>query len=236
MFVVSNSVIPLPGRRVDVHDLAIELDQPDFVFLISKFLQEQSHFNTRAEPTSDSLLSNGPTTSLPRFRESVSVYTSAVATFYAPSDICGTGGMRRERIHAVPSWRGGAGRYDCAFINTDPTAEGMRGLDVARVRLFFSFKYNDTFYPCALVHWFSRVGESADEDVGMWIVEPDFDVDGRPKAAVLHLDTFVRAAHLIGINGKNFLPKGLSFSDSLNIFRAYYVNKFIDHHSFEIAF
>jgi hypothetical protein len=105
--------------------------------------------------------------------EKISIYPSAVATFYAPSDICGAGGMRSERIRAVTSWRNGASRFDTVFVSTDPTAEGMRGLDVARVRLFFSFSYEGVLYPCALVHWYSRKGDSPDDTTGMWIVEPD---------------------------------------------------------------
>lgn len=42
--------------------------------------------------------------------------------------------------------------------------------DVARVRLFFSFRFCGKFYPCALVHWYSRIGDSPDEDTGMWRV------------------------------------------------------------------
>jgi hypothetical protein len=144
--------------------------------------------------------------------------------------------MRRERIRAVPSWRRGPGRYDCVFVNTDPIAEGMRGLEIARVLLFFSFRFHGEFYPCALVHWYSRIGDSPDEDTGMWKVRQDHDADGLPSAAVIHLDSIVRAAHLIGVYGKHFIPKGLSPGQSLDLFRTYYVNKFIDHHSFEIAF
>jgi hypothetical protein len=112
----------------------------------------------------------------------------------------------------------------------------MRGLDVARVRLFFSFTFRGIFYPCALVHWYSRVGHGPDEDTGMWIVKADEDASGAPSATVLHLDTIVRAAHLIGICGEDFLPSGLTPEQSLDLFHTYYVNKFIDHHSFAIAF
>jgi hypothetical protein len=159
-----------------------------------------------------------------------------MAMFYSPSDLCGTQGMCCERIRAVPSWRCGPGRYDCVFVNTDPNAEGMRGLDVARIWLFFSFRFRGEFYPCALVHWYCRIGDSPDKDTGMWRVREECNADGSPSAAVLHLDSLVRAAHLIGVYGKHFIPKGLSPEQSLDQFKSYYVNKFIDHHSFEIAF
>ena len=70
----------------------------------------------------------------------------------------------------------------------------------------------------------------------MWRVCRDHNADRSPSAAVLHLDSVVRAAHLVGVYGKHFIPKGLVPEQSLDLFRSYYVNKYIDHHSFEIAF
>lgn len=216
---------------MNVSEVAAAASQPDLILLIRHFLCGQLY------PVSDSSATSSPLPRLgPFFDEPISVYTSTVATFYSPSDLCGTQGMRRERIRAVSSWRSGPGRYDCVFVNTDPGAEGMRGLDVARIRLFFSFSFRGEFYPCALVHWYSRIGDSPDEDTGMWKVRQDRNADGSPSAAVLHLDSLVRAAHLIGVYGKQFIPKGLSPEQSLDVFQTYYVNKFIDHHSFEIAF
>jgi hypothetical protein len=122
------------------------------------------------------------------------------------------------------------------LIETDPNAPGMRGLDVAQARLFFSFSYRGKFYPCALVHWFSHVGDEPDENTGMWMVERQLNADGSRHAGVLHLDTIVRAAHLIGVYGETYLQKGLTPANSLDKFPSYYVNKYIDHHSFETLF
>jgi len=220
---------------VNAFELADKIDQPDFVQLIRCFLYEQlGHCNV--ESTSDSSDSLPPRCQLPFFDSSISVYTSALATFYAPSDLCGIGGMCHERIRAISSWRGDPARYDCVLVKTDPTTQGMLGLDVACVRLFFSFAFHGKFYLCALVHWFSCTGNGPDDDTGMWIVRPELHPDGSCKAAVLHIDTIVHAAHLIGVYGKDFLPKHLSPAQSLDIFQAYYVNKYIDHHSFEITF
>jgi hypothetical protein len=144
--------------------------------------------------------------------------------------------MRRERIHAINSWRNGPGRYDCVFINADASAEGMLGLDIARVKLLFSFKHEDTIFPCALVHRFSRVGDSPDEITGMWIVTPDLAEDGTHSASVIHIDSIFRAAHLMPVYGNNHVPRYLSFTQTLDAFKSYYVNKYIDHHAFEIAF
>ena len=112
----------------------------------------------------------------------------------------------------------------------------MHGLDVTCVCLFFSFTFYGKSYPCALVHWYSHVGHGPDDDTGMWIVKADEDAGGAPSAAILHLDTIVRAAHLIGIYGEDFLLSGLTPEQSLDLFCSYYVNKFIDHHSFAITF
>src|SRR5882757_9250569 len=73
-------------------------------------------------------------------------------------------------------------------------------------------------------------------DPMMTIVRPEFNTDGSHKAAVIHLDTIVHATHLIAVYGRDFLPKHLSPTQSLDIFQAYYINKYIDHHGFEIAF
>ena len=83
-------------------------------------------------------------------------FHSASATYYAPSDLSGIGGMHRERIRATPSWQTGAGRYDCVFVDREPEVDGLAGLYVARVKLFDI--EDDTGaagnYPCALVEWF----------------------------------------------------------------------------------
>ncbi|KAG1752504.1 uncharacterized protein EDB91DRAFT_1044528 [Suillus paluster] len=73
------------------------------------------------------------------------------------------------------------------------------------------------------------------DDTGMWIVQPEFNIDGSHKATVIHFDTIVHAAHLIAIYGRDFLPKHLSPAQSLDIFQAYCVNKYIDHHSVRIV-
>ena len=169
------------------------------------------------------------------FYGKISVYPSALATFHAPSDISGVGGMRRERIRAMKSWRKGPGRYDTVFVNMN-SSKGMLGLDVARVRLFFSFSHKDVQYPCALVHWFYRMGDSPDENTGMWTVADQPDGVGESCAAILHLDTIVRAAHLLPVFGPHFVSRKLSFTDTLDKFQTFYVNKYVDHHSFEIAF
>jgi hypothetical protein len=142
--------------------------------------------------------------------------------------------MRREHLRAVPSWRKGPPRYDCALVNSNPDLEGMQGLDVVWIFLLFSFEFDGRKYPCALVHWFKRIGDEPDEDTGQWMVEPEVDADGERVFSIIHLDCILRAAHLLPIYGPDFIPKNLRFYHSLDAFLVFYVSKFADHHAFEI--
>jgi hypothetical protein len=65
----------------------------------------------------------------------------------------------------------------------------MGGFDIACVQAFFSFVSWGITYPCALVNWFSQVGNEVDEDMSMWVVGPDLDETGSPLVAIIHLDT-----------------------------------------------
>lgn len=143
--------------------------------------------------------------------------------------------MQRERIRSTPSWRGKDPRYDCAFVVEDQDSPGMQGLRVVRVKLFFSFTHLDVLYPCTLVEWFSTIGRSPDPDTGMWKVKPEYSTNGR-DISVLHLDTFLRAAHLLPVFGTAPLPLDFHFSYTLDSFHAYFVNKYIDHLAREMAF
>ena len=118
----------------------------------------------------------------------VLVFTSAVATFFTPSDPSGIHGMQREHIRSTPSWRDCEPRYDCAFVVEDEEKSGMGGLAVVRVCLFFSIEYEGIHYPCALVEWFKKIG--LDPLTEMWIVQPDCTYGSRDKS-VLHLDSFL---------------------------------------------
>jgi hypothetical protein len=113
----------------------------------------------------------------------------------------------------------------------------MHGLLVARVRLFFTFCHEDIIYPCALVEWFSLFGDQPDINTGMWVVEPERTSNGRRLASVIHLDTISRGAHLLPVFDDNTpVPTSLHFSETLDSFRAFYVNKYIDHHAFETLY
>ena len=197
--------------------------------LIRRFLYDQLYPNN--------LLSSSdvPLRACPSYSGKVRVHSSAVAIFHAPSDQSGVYGMHREHIRATKSWRKGPPRYDCVFLNRDPDILGVLGMDIVRVFVFFSFNFGGKTYPCALVHWFTIVGDEPDEDTGMWIVKPEMDVNGNYVASVIHLDCIIRSAHLLGVFGGDFIPKGLTCHQSLDSFKAFYVNKYIDHHAFQLA-
>ena len=109
-------------------------------------------------------------------------------------------------------------------------------MHVAQVLLFLPFTSCDILYPCALVQWFVIVGDAPCSDTGMWMAKPKMEDDSTQVMSIIHIDSIVRGAHLIGVYGKLFLPRDFSHFDSLMAFQAYYVNKFIDHHTNEIAF
>ena len=67
----------------------------------------------------------------------------------------------------------------------------------------------------------------------MWKVRPDIQ-QGQHLCSVIHLDSFLRAAHLLPIFGHSFLPINFDYTYSLDAFSGYYVNHFADHHSHEI--
>ncbi|KAG1759774.1 hypothetical protein EDD22DRAFT_782075, partial [Suillus occidentalis] len=163
------------------------------------------------------------------------VFNSACSRFFAPSDLSGIGGMRIEYIRACPMWRNEAPRYDCVFVNIGPEDVGIRGLKVARIRAFFSFNYGGTLYPCAVVRWFDIIGDSPDEDTGMWMVRPACGTNNAPVYNIIHVDLIYRAAHLIPVYGRRFLHRDINLHNSYDSFRTFYVNKYADHHAFELA-
>ncbi|KAJ7618617.1 hypothetical protein FB45DRAFT_981191 [Roridomyces roridus] len=203
---------------------------PSFPDLLRRFLYGRDY------PDLDIPLADVPLDHCPPLPFKVKSYPSATATFLAPSDQSGLGGLLRERIRSVRSWRGGPPRYDCVFVAHDQKTPGFRGLLVARVLLFMSVKHRGFVYPCALVTWFSSIGEEPCPDVGMWMVEPDIDDRGNRVLDIVGLESLVRAAHLIPIFGDDFIPHHFSYTWSLDRFKSFYINKYADHHSHEIAF
>ncbi|KAG2135326.1 hypothetical protein DEU56DRAFT_738053 [Suillus clintonianus] len=221
---------PQRKRAKTVAALAAELNIAHLPHLLRQFLFEQIHQDDPQD------LSEVPEFHFPGYDGRISVFNSASSRFYSPSDLSGIGGMRTEYIRACPQWRNEYARNDCVFVNTNPDLEGMRGFNVARVLCFFSFNFQGITYPCAVIRWFDTIGDSPDEDTGMWVVRPAYHANHAPHMSIIHIDSIYRAAHLIPIYGAQFVSYDLRYYQSYDTFRAYYVNKYADHHAFEIAF
>ncbi|KAH7903269.1 hypothetical protein BJ138DRAFT_976095, partial [Hygrophoropsis aurantiaca] len=140
--------------------------------------------------------------------------------------------MRREHIRACPLWRKQHPRNDCVFVNTNPGLQGMQGLEIAQVLAFFSFRFETQTYPCAVIRWFKKLDTAADENTGMWIVQPGHNEDGDRNIAVIHIGTIFRAAHLIPVYGSNFIKDDITYYNAYDSFQSFYVNKYADHHAF----
>ncbi|KAF8132929.1 hypothetical protein EV363DRAFT_1397839 [Boletus edulis] len=169
---------PQQHRAKTIQALALELGITQLPHLVRSFLHTKIHLDN-----------NQPCNTCPYYVGKFSVFNSASATFYAPSDLCGIGGMRREYIHACPNWRNEGPHRDCVFVVTGPELPGFRGMDVTRV-------FHDQVYPCAVIRWFDRVSDAPDEATGMWVVKLSMTAARQPKIAVIQVESIFRAAHL----------------------------------------
>lgn len=113
----------------------------------------------------------------------------------------------------------------------------MQSLLVARIYLFLKFSFGDVDYPCILVHWYTTVGTALDGPTGLWVVKPEYTHHCCKNMSVVHLNSIVRGAHLLPRFPSNVqLPRELNYTQTLDVYRFFYVNKYVDHHAFEIAF
>lgn len=146
--------------------------------------------------------------------------------------------MHRECIRCTPRWRNSGPRRDRVFVVEDQNTPGFRGMSVVRVRLLFSFQNNGIDYPCALVEWLKKIGRGPDPDTGLWMVEPAVRRTRKRDhvMSVVHLDSIMRGAHLMPVYSRRFLPPGFRHTWSLDVFEAFFINKYIDDHTNEIAY
>ncbi|KAF8815339.1 hypothetical protein BYT27DRAFT_7225445 [Phlegmacium glaucopus] len=170
-------------RRWSLHTAVKNLELTSFPIMVWKFLYNQLY------PDSTIPLEDILEDSYPQITGKIFVFNSAIATFYAPSDISGVTGMCCEHIRATSSWRRGAPQYDCVLINSHPDIDGAHGFEITCIFLFFSFEHNHVVYRCALVQWFSFVGVEPDKETGLWKVEPDLQDSGEPHFAIIHIDS-----------------------------------------------
>jgi hypothetical protein len=210
------------------NDIAERISVPQFPDLVRKFIYYQ--LNPDAPAIHDVDISI-----CPPFFDRIHVFNSATCTFYAPNE---KGGSMRQIIHCASGWRDGPARHDCVFVENDLKLPGFEGVYVGQVKLLFSFKPHAgaKTLPCALIQWFTAVGDKPCDITGMWMVKPEYDANGERNMSVIHLDSVLRPAHLIPIFGKEHIPHDLHATDSLMAFNGYYVNKFSDYHAYHLAF
>lgn len=146
------------GRRIRATDFSDQIPNAYFLKLLTKYVK--SHHGEMSHEQVSRLIE-------------LDCHHSAAAIFYALSDSYGSSGLRRERIRAVQSWHKGPAQYDTVFIRGAPHQDTISsGLTIGRVRAFLSFSLESKQHNCALIHKFSLVGTTADENTGMWIVYP----------------------------------------------------------------
>ncbi len=71
----------------------------------------------------------------------------------------------------------------------------------------------------------------------MWVVSREIREDGQRLVGLIHLDTVFRSAHLIGIaDPSRYVPYEIDYMNALDAFKTFYVNKYIDYHTYEVVF
>ncbi|KIJ58479.1 hypothetical protein HYDPIDRAFT_171259 [Hydnomerulius pinastri MD-312] len=141
---------PSPRHLRTFSGMGEEIGHPELSDLVAHFVYQNRNPNAENPDECPPILTRGYS------------YSSAVAVFYAPSDLSGVHGMYR-----------------------------FQGLYVAQVILLFSFSHRNIFYPCALVRWFNVIGDQSCSKTGMWMVEPEFDENGDRVVSVIHLDSIM---------------------------------------------
>ncbi|KAF8262141.1 hypothetical protein EI94DRAFT_1773267 [Lactarius quietus] len=185
------------GYPSRLHALAAHIKQPEFPLVFAKFLYKSAHPDEHLAP---SMLEECPV-----FEGAFKVHHSAVTTFYAPSDLSGLGGLRREQIRSTPCFFGHP-RCDTIFVVTDDSHPGMEGMEIGHD------------YQCALINWFVHDHEH-DPDTGMWIVKPEHDCHGKLTLEVIDIDSIAWA--------------DFSYHHALDTYQSFFVNHYVDHHAHE---
>jgi hypothetical protein len=204
--------------------LTTHIKQPKFPLALCQFLY--TYDNPELEP---------PLTleDCPQFHGEIKVYHSAVTVFYAPSDLCGAGGLKRELIRSTPCFCGYRHR-DTVFVILNDSQPGMEGMEIGPVLLFFSFQYCRKHFSCALINWFVH-DPKPDADTGMWTVQLECDRRGVPTLQVIEVETIVHAAHLLPVYGSLRVPDDFSHHNALDSFNSFFINHFADHHAHELV-
>ncbi|KDQ54263.1 hypothetical protein JAAARDRAFT_196639 [Jaapia argillacea MUCL 33604] len=197
------------GYPKNINLLAAFIGQPKFPELVRRFLFDE--LNPDSEIPSSAVALND----LPYFSGSVSVFHSAIARFYAPSDLS-------------------AELEGCIKNAFGPILVGEANIRGEILSLSYWTRNNLGCMAWLLAEFFSfSLPIMKDEATGMWVVRPEFTGNGRQSLAVIPVDSIERAAHLIGVYGSAFLPPDFPHEDSLDVFGAFYISKYADHHMHE---
>ena len=89
-----------------------------------------------------------------------------------------------------------------------------------------------------LVHWWIaswNMGSHPNKETGMWKVGLHL-IGCHQLTTVIHLDSFLQGAHLLLIFGEAILlPVDFHFSYSLDVFKAYFVNKYANDQMYKLC-
>ena len=85
------------------------------------------------------------------------------------------------------------------------------------------------------MHSFTNSARVSHPDNSLWIFEPDYDHNGYRIMSVVHVDSIIHAGHLLPIfKDVAIIPREIDFTNMLDVFKAFYLNKYIDYHAFKI--
>lgn len=163
----------------------------------------------------------------------IHMHNSATATFYTPSDLCGSGSLLHEWIQSAPSFHGGH-CWDTVFVEVDATILGMCGMEIAHILLFFSFHNHHKDWACALIDWFVHSKDMPDLDTGTWTVHLECDNCRQAMVQVIAIDSITHGTDLLPVYGQTWVPEHFDQFEALDMFKSFFVNHFVDHHMHEL--
>ena len=209
--------------------LAEDLHVPALHDLLRCFLQAQIYPDVD-EPGVDVPLEHCPWISQ---AAQIAIHHSARATFYSSSELDLPGRMHSEMIWCSPHWYGLAPCRDTVLVQIGPEDDILHGMAVGRVRALLSSSHGLVHYDCALLEWFNVVAPHPDAVTGMWVLEPER--HGNHRAIdLVHVDSIIRACHLIPVFGEEEVDPDITFANSLDAYACFYLNPYIDYHMHEL--
>ena len=79
------------------------------------------------------------------------------------------------------------------------------------------------------------MGSEPDKDTGFWMVKLDMNDNGDPHLIVIHVDSIHWAVHLLPKHQDNMpIECTITMHSSLDTYKLFYINRFVDHVSFEV--